>query len=82
MLTPEWRKSSYSTSSSNCVEVKGIWHKSTHGNGHPNGVEVHPGTPDAVAVRDSKNPIGPRLAVTSAAWSAFTASIKHGRFGL
>lgn len=34
----------------------------------------------AVAVRDSKNPDGPRLAFTSAEWKAFTRRIKAGRF--
>ncbi|HEY2304832.1 MAG TPA: DUF397 domain-containing protein [Streptosporangiaceae bacterium] len=34
--------------------------------------------PDAVAVRDSKEPDGPRLTFTSAAWAAFTATIRTG----
>jgi hypothetical protein len=35
--------------------------------------------PDAVAVRDSKDPGGPKLIFTPAAWSAFTAAIRSGR---
>jgi hypothetical protein len=46
MLTPEWRKSSYSNGQSNCVKVR-------------------LGTPNTVAVRDSKHPAGPNLAVTA-----------------
>jgi Domain of unknown function (DUF397) len=80
MLTPEWRKSSYSTSSSNCVEVKGVWRKSTYSNSRSNCVEVHLGTPDAVAIRDSKNPIGGMLTVTPTAWSDFTGRIEDGDF--
>lgn len=30
-----------------------------------------------VAVRDSKNPDGPRLAFTAEAWTAFTRHTKH-----
>jgi hypothetical protein len=32
------------------------------------------------AVRDSKNPSGPALTFTAAAWSAFTAGIRAGEF--
>jgi hypothetical protein len=76
-----WRKSSYSNNSSNCVEVKGIWRMSTHSNGQANCVEVNL-APDAVAIRDSKNPIGAVLSVTPAAWSGFTTTIKQGNLGL
>jgi hypothetical protein len=82
MLTPDWRKSSYSNGQSSCVEVKGIWRKSTYSNGQASCVEVRLGTPDAVAVRDSKNPAGGMLAVTPAAWSAFRTDIKAGKFNL
>ena len=53
---PSWRKSTYSNSSSNCVETAS-----------------RPGT---VAVRDSKDPDGPRLAIPAASWSAFTRVLK------
>jgi hypothetical protein len=82
MLTPEWRKSSYSNSSSNCVEVKGVWRKYTHSNGQANYVDVRLGTPDAVTIRDSKNPTGPQLAVTPNAWFDFTTSLKQGELDL
>ena len=32
--------------------------------------------PAAIAVRDSKDPDGPRLIFTPAAWAAFTAAIR------
>jgi hypothetical protein len=82
MLTPEWRKSSYSNSNSNCVEVKGIWRKSTHSNGQANCVEVNLAAPDAVAIRDSKNPTAAVLTVTPAAWSGFTTTIRQGKLDL
>ncbi|MFH9573727.1 DUF397 domain-containing protein [Streptomyces sp. NPDC017454] len=34
------------------------------------------GIPAAVPVRDSKNPDGPALFVTPAAWSAFTSALR------
>jgi len=53
----EWRKSSYSSQSGNCVEV----------------ATNMPGT---VAVRDSKDPQGPTLAVSSHDWQFFVRQIK------
>jgi Domain of unknown function (DUF397) len=51
-----WRKSSYSFSNGNCVEVAGA--------------------APAVAVRDSQDRDGPRLAFSSQQWSAFAAAVK------
>lgn len=55
---PRWRKSTYSGSQSDCVEV------------------AH----DLAQLRDSKNPDGPRLAVTPAGFIAFRDAAKDGRF--
>jgi hypothetical protein len=82
MLTPEWRKSSYSNGQASCVEVKGVWRKSSYSNASSNCVEVRLGAPDAVAVRDSKNPTGPHLTVAPTAWSDFVTGIKDGEFNL
>ncbi|MYU23776.1 DUF397 domain-containing protein [Streptomyces sp. SID8352] len=38
-------------------------------------VEVAPGFPCVVPVRDSKNPDGPVLVVGAVAWSAFTSAL-------
>jgi hypothetical protein len=62
-----WRKSSRSTSASNCVEV--AWRKSSRSGSGSNCVEVA-FTP-APAVRDSKNPSGPILAFPVSAWLTF-----------
>jgi hypothetical protein len=52
------------------------WRKSSYsGSNGGNCIEVA-ATGRAVAVRDSKNPGGPKLAVTAAAWTAFTSQLK------
>jgi hypothetical protein len=45
-------------------------------------VEVARNLPGIVAVRDSKDPDGPKLAFAPDQWVAFTAGIKAGEFGL
>lgn len=59
------------------------WRKSSYsGNGGGNCVEVASNLPGIVAVRDSKNPHGPRLAFSEEAWSEFIEGIKQGEFDL
>ncbi|MBB4919174.1 DUF397 domain-containing protein [Streptosporangium saharense] len=61
-----WIKSSLSgDNGGNCVEVTEL-----------NGV----GHADLVAVRDSKDPEGPKLFFTPAEWNAFLNGVKAGRF--
>ena len=57
------------------------WRKSSYSANGGNCVEVT-SLPGVVAVRDSKNPDGPRLGVTGSAWSAFVAGIRHGELDL
>jgi hypothetical protein len=76
-----WRKSSYSGSNGGaCIEVAEVWRKSSYSasNGG-NCVEVARTLPAAIAVRDSKDPDGPRLIFTPQDWAAFTAAIRTGR---
>jgi hypothetical protein len=57
------------------------WRKSSrsNGNGGNNCVEVaFAGM--SIGVRDSKNPDGPVLAFTPAAWDTFVERAKHGEF--
>lgn len=77
-----WRKSTRSGSNGgHCVEVAAAWRKSsrsTSNGGHC--VEVADNIPDTIAVRDSKNPDGPRLRFTPTAWVAFIADTKTGQY--
>ena len=57
------------------------WKKSSlSGGSGGNCVEVAGNLPGVIAVRDSKNPTGPALVLTSGEWHTFLASVKSGRF--
>jgi hypothetical protein len=57
------------------------WRKSTFsGNGGAECVEVADGLPGVLAVRDSKDPEGPMLAVQPCDWYVFTRAVKAGRY--
>jgi hypothetical protein len=60
--TRHWRKSSYSGTAGNCIEVINLG-------------------PEAWAVRDSKDPLGPVLTFTADEWYAFTLTIKMSAGG-
>ncbi|MFI6154445.1 Scr1 family TA system antitoxin-like transcriptional regulator [Kitasatospora sp. NPDC051170] len=57
------------------------WMKSSYSNGGGQCIEVAPGLPGILPVRDSKDPDGPQLAFGEAAWKSFIASVKSGDFG-
>jgi hypothetical protein len=53
------------------------WRKSSYSSANGGQcVEVARNLPGAVAVRDSKNPHGPKLIFTPDEWSAFTAELR------
>jgi hypothetical protein len=57
------------------------WRKSSHsGDNGGNCVEVARNLPGAVAVRDSKDPEGPKLVFTPDEWRAFAAGVRDGEF--
>nr|WP_083467309.1 DUF397 domain-containing protein [Kibdelosporangium sp. MJ126-NF4]CEL22669.1 hypothetical protein [Kibdelosporangium sp. MJ126-NF4]CTQ89810.1 hypothetical protein [Kibdelosporangium sp. MJ126-NF4] len=84
----EWRKSSYSGNTNNCVEVS--WRKSSRslssgncvevkwrkssGSGNTNACVEVANTGPVVGVRDSKNP-APTLAFDQTAWSALVSTL-------
>jgi hypothetical protein len=60
-----------------------VWRKSSYSSGNGGQcVEVAWNLPGVVAVRDSKNPDGPKLAFTADEWLAFTVGVKAGEFDL
>jgi hypothetical protein len=62
---------------------RAVWYKSTFSNGSGGAcVEVANNLPGIVAVRDSKDPNGPKLAVSKQTWSAFVQAIKETEFGV
>ncbi|MFJ7910999.1 DUF397 domain-containing protein [Kitasatospora sp. NPDC096204] len=57
------------------------WRKSSYsGDNGGNCIEVAPGFPGLVPVRDSKDPQGPALVFPAAAWEAFVAAVREGDF--
>jgi hypothetical protein len=70
----KWFTSSYSGSQGgDFVEIAYHWRKSSYSNedgGNCVEVAAHPG---AIHVRDSKDPEGPALTFSPAAWAAFAA---------
>ena len=62
---------------------RAAWRKSTYSGDNGGGcVEVARNLPGVVAVRDSKDPDGPKLAFAPYEWRAFTAGIKAGELDL
>nr|WP_121432682.1 DUF397 domain-containing protein [Actinomadura pelletieri] len=77
-----WRKSTWSgNGGADCVEV-GVWRKSAHSANNGGCVELGPCACCGTAVRDSKDPEGPKLAFSIASWRAFHADVLAGRYDL
>ncbi|MFJ2810231.1 MULTISPECIES: DUF397 domain-containing protein [unclassified Kitasatospora] len=56
------------------------WRKSTYSGGQNGCVEVADGFTGLMPVRDSKDPEGPALLFSSAAWQAFVTATRTGEF--
>jgi Domain of unknown function (DUF397) len=70
-----WRKSNYSGSEANCVEVA-TWRKASYSGAQASCVEVAD-TTDIVLVRDTTNRRGGTLGFSAAAWRTFTNQLKQ-----
>lgn len=70
-LGKDWQKSSLSFANQNCIEVR--WARSSWC-AHGDCIEVASGT--IVLVRDSMDPQGPQLQVSTHNWRSFTAAIR------
>jgi len=57
------------------------WRKSSFSSAAGNCIEVGDLAENGRAVRDSKDPTGPVLAVSRAQWAAFVGAISRGEFG-
>lgn len=57
------------------------WFKSSHSTNGGACIEVAPGYPALVPVRDSKDPSGPALLFPEDVFAAFVAGVKAGDFG-
>jgi uncharacterized protein DUF397 len=57
---------------------RATWRKSSYSSQDGNCVEVAINQSGAITVRDSKNPDGPKLLVSPAAWRAFVRGLKVG----
>jgi hypothetical protein len=76
-----WRKSSRTGSEGNCVEVAPVWRKSSQSGPEDQCVELTH-LAQVIAVRDSKNPNGPRLIITRQSWRTFSVQVKSGSYDL
>jgi len=66
---------------SNDELVGATWRKSSYSSGNGGDcVEVGYGFPDAVPVRDSKNPKGPVLVFLAEGWATFVTAVVAGEF--
>ena len=52
------------------------WHTSTHSGGNGSCIQVAGDLPGFIAIRDSKDPHGPKLMTTPGAWQKFTTRVK------
>ncbi|TDD65440.1 DUF397 domain-containing protein [Actinomadura darangshiensis] len=81
----QWQKSSHSDSSgAECVDVAAVspvdeqWRKSSSSDSSGGACVEVADLAAAVAVRDSKDPDGPKLVFGPSAWQAFASQVKNG----
>ena len=74
-----WRKASYSgDNGGGCVEV-GAWRRASYSGGKGGEcVEVASTSKPLIAVRDSRDPDGPKLTLTPSGWQLFIQRVRNG----
>ncbi|WP_243717038.1 DUF397 domain-containing protein [Actinomadura sp. KC345] len=90
LVPSEWRKSSHSTNTGDqCVEVAPMvpvataeWKKSSRSTDTGHACVEVADLVAGVAVRDSKDPDGPKLVFGPSAWQAFASQVKGGALDL
>lgn len=58
------------------------WTKSSYSGGNGACVEIAVPTTAAIAVRDSKDPEGPRLTFDNSSWKSFVSDVAGGAYDL
>ncbi|MGW4028403.1 DUF397 domain-containing protein [Streptomyces sp. NPDC004838] len=86
LANARWYKSSYSNNEGGaCMEVAQLtdahWFTSSYSNNQGGECVEAAKLPNAIAVRDSKNPEGPAFIFESGAWTGFVSSVKAGQLG-
>lgn len=78
-----WRKASYSGGNGGaCIEV-GAWRKASHSGDNGGAcIEVAATGEPLIAVRDSKDPNGPKLAFRPPMWQSFVQQLRRTGLGL
>jgi hypothetical protein len=61
---------------------RAVWRTSRRSQQNGACVEVARNLPGIIAVRDSKDPAGPKLIVARDSWLTFLQEVRAGRFGL
>jgi hypothetical protein len=57
-----------------------VWHRSSYSGTQGNCVEVAVNMPGVIAIRDSKDPDGPKLIVRRDQWVFFVSRVRIGEF--
>lgn len=58
-----------------------IWFKSSYSGGNTTECVEVAALPDGTAVRDSKEPQGPRIAFTGEVWAGFVSALRRQQLG-
>ncbi|MEV6229564.1 DUF397 domain-containing protein [Saccharopolyspora shandongensis] len=77
-----WRKSSYSQNTGDCIEVGRVvtgWRTSSRSQNTDSCVEIG-ALPGGTAVRDTKDRSAGYFVADASQWSSFVAAVKDGRF--